>query len=170
MEFRKYSMFSSSNGAFHNEREIHAIEKGWLISRLLNTHQFLGCRAVVDDGMMIETYQGCTTKSAPEVTLWWNFFPEPVLPDTSSHDLGCFQGNLTTGFNRIQHLRGNSCSKTPNTSHNAPDSSLASLLPLSSSPRHPQKFADVLISSHMLQATQHIVGLAPNAPGHRLRG
>ena len=52
------------------------------------------------------------------------------------------------------------------TSQTAPDSSLTSPLPLSSSPRHPQRLADVLMGPQMLQATQHIVGLVPSTPGH----
>ena len=67
------------------------------------------------------------------VTLWWNFFPEPVLPGTS-------------------------CSKTPSKSHTAPDSSLASPHSLSFSPWHLRRFADVLMISQMFRTTPHIVG------------
>ena len=61
---------------------------------------------------------GCAAKSAPEMTLWTNFFPEPILQKVSSRDLllgyagygskvvlGRFQGSLDEGFDRFPHLR-----------------------------------------------------------------
>ena len=57
-------------------------------------------------------------KSAPGMTSWRNFFPEPVLPKASSQELplgyagnasvvilGSFQGSLDEGFDRFPHLQ-----------------------------------------------------------------
>ena len=43
--------------------------------------------ATVDDWRDDGDKYGCAAKSSPRMTLWQNFFSEPVLPDASSHDL-----------------------------------------------------------------------------------
>ena len=37
--------------------------------------------------MTVATYEGCAAETIPKMTLWQRFFPEPVMPEASFHDV-----------------------------------------------------------------------------------
>ena len=81
----------------------------------------------------------------------------------------------TTGIDHVSpravcRLRGNSWSETPNTSHPAPGPHRRHRS-LHGPVHHIHRWlSDALMSSQVLQATQHISGLVPSVPGHELSG